>query len=257
LGALTGISSVFLVGTSIAVNELMPRMETGMPGKRKAITGWLLLAALAGGLSACSTVPDTAIKQPFTARPRIDSGPAANNGGIFRPGRGLALFEDRRARFVGDILTVNLVERSSVSRGSESSDNRSGGLEVNVPVPTVFGNTVSKLANSVSTDSSAVSSFKDKDTNTNTITGTLTVTVVDILENGNLVVSGEKRISVNNDTEYIRLAGVVNPMHVSANNVVDSTRLSDVQIESKNSQSLDSSQMVSLMTRFFLTLVPF
>jgi len=125
-------------------------------------------------------------------------------------------------------------------------------------MPTILGHTPGWLGpTSWNHDASADQSFKDKDSNSNSISGTITVTVVEVLENGNLMVAGEKRISINNDTEYIRLSGVLNPMHISANNVVDSTRLADTQIESKNAQSLDTAQMVSLFARFFLTLLPY
>lgn len=62
---------------------------------------------------------------------------------------------------------------------------------------------------------------------------------------------------MNNDTEYIRLAGVVNPSQVSAANSISSTQLADVQIESKNAQGLDKAHMTSMLARFFLTLLPF
>jgi len=81
--------------------------------------------------------------------------------------------------------------------------------------------------------------------------------VVEVLENGNLVVAGEKQVSINADTEYIRLAGVVNPAQLTRANVIDSTQLADVQIESKNSQRLDTAQLGSMMARFFLTVLPF
>ncbi|MCU0840790.1 MAG: flagellar basal body L-ring protein FlgH [Thiobacillaceae bacterium] len=218
----------------------------------------VLLALVAALLAGCGTVPSTDIQIPLTARPPVDDKSGFNNGGIFRPSRGLAIFEDRRARFVGDNLTVNLVERGSATRKSETKESRAASAEVNVPTPMVLGKTPSALGETVwNPESSSTQNFSDNDTNSNTITGTVTVTVVEVLENGNLVVAGEKRISVNNDTEYIRLAGVVNPMYISASNTIDSTRLADAKIESKNAQGLDAAQVTSIFARFFLTLVPF
>ncbi len=217
-----------------------------------------LLAVGTTLLAGCSSVPSTSIQQPLSARPAPDIQPALSSGSIFRPGRGMALFEDRRARYVGDILTVNLVEKTSANRKSETNESRAASASVNIPTPTVLGYSPNVIgATAWEPDASSTQAFKDNDTNSNTITGSITVTVVEVLENGNLRVAGEKRISVNNDTDYIRLAGVVNPYHISANNVVDSTRLADATIESKNAQGLDSAQVVSMMARFFLTLVPF
>jgi flagellar L-ring protein precursor FlgH len=225
--------------------------------KNLTAKSWILVGLACAWLTGCTVTPDTAIKQPLSAKPaQIDK--TTNNGGIFRPNRGLALFEDRRARFVGDILTVNLVEKTSATRKSETTESRSANADINIPVPVLNGNTPSWLGGTTwSPESSSEQSFKDNDTKSNNISGSITVTVVEVLENGNLLVAGEKRLAINNDTEFIRLSGIVNPMHVSANNVVDSTRLADVTIESKNSQGLDAAQVASIFARFFLTLVPF
>lgn len=99
--------------------------------------------------------------------------------------------------------------------------------------------------------------LKDNETNSNEIKGAITVTVVEVLANGNLLVAGEKQVRINQDTEFIRLGGVVNPLLLSANNTISSTQLADVQLESTNSQQFDKSQLAGLMARFFLTLLPF
>jgi flagellar L-ring protein FlgH len=78
-----------------------------------------------------------------------------------------------------------------------------------------------------------------------------------VLANGNLVVSGEKQIAVNQTTEFIRLSGVVNPINITSANAVSSTQIADARIESKGKQSMDTAQIVSLLSRFFISLVPF
>ncbi|TCS71514.1 flagellar L-ring protein precursor FlgH [Sulfuritortus calidifontis] len=224
------------------------------PGIRSAL---LAAAAL---LAGCNTVPSTNIKQPLTAPPPAKSTVIENNGSIFQPGRGLALFEDRRARHVGDTLTVNLVEKTSATRKSETAEDRSASADINVPVPRVFNKTPQVLGVGATTwnpSSQTNQAFKDNDSNSNSFSGAITVTVIEVLPNGNLRVSGEKQLAVNNDTDYIRLTGVVNPAYLSSTNSINSTQLADAQIESKNSQGLDQAQLASMFARFFLTLVPF
>jgi flagellar L-ring protein precursor FlgH len=99
--------------------------------------------------------------------------------------------------------------------------------------------------------------LKDNETNSNSVTGAITVTVVEVLPNGHLVVAGEKQVAINSDTEYIRLAGVVNPNQISSTNTINSTQLANAQFESKNNQSIDKSQLGSMLARFFLTVLPF
>lgn len=219
---------------------------------------WILAVAGVIWLAGCNTVPATSIKQPMTAQPVVTASAAENNGAIFQSRQGLALFEDRRARHVGDTLTVNLVEKTSATRKSETTEARSASADMNIPVPKVLGKKLPVIGETTwGPDASSSQSFKDNDTNSSTINGAITVTVIEVLGNGNLRVSGEKQIAVNNDTDYIRIAGVVNPSNISAANTVNSTQLAEVQIESKNAQGLDYAQMTSMMARFFLTMLPF
>ncbi len=222
----------------------------------------LLLAVL---LAGCATQPPgTAITTPLHARPELPTVAQGNNGAIFQSGAaptrpGLALFEDRRPRYVGDTLTVLLKsDKTEATRKSETTDERKAKAGIDVPSPTVLGRSPGAIGpTSWEPSSSNKQEFKDNETNTNEIKGALTVTVVEVLPNGHLVVAGEKQVAINNDTEYIRLAGVVNPAQITRDNAVLSTQLANVQFESKNSQGIDRSQLTSLMARFFLTLLPF
>jgi flagellar L-ring protein precursor FlgH len=215
------------------------------------------VAALAVLLAGCATPPETAIRQPFTARPQPVQPVADPNGAIYQPRLGLSLFEDRRPRQVGDILTVKLVEKTEAKRKSETKEDRTANAEISIPAPSLLGARRGIGATAWAPESTSSQNFKDDETNSNSVSGSITVTVVEVLANGNLVVGGEKRLAINNDTEYLRLAGVVNPRDIARDGSVNSTQLADVQFESKNAQSLDKAQVASLMARFFLTLVPF
>jgi len=219
--------------------------------------GWIA-AVIAVGLAGCATPPSTNIQTPMSARPQQVAPAADNNGSIFQPKQGIAFFEDRRARRIGDTLTVNLVERTSATRSSETTEDRSASADMSIPVPKVLGKKIPVIGETTwGPDASSSQSFSDEDTNSNNISGAITVTVVDVLDNGNLRVAGEKQVAVNNDTDFIRIAGVVNPAFITARNTVNSTQLADVQIESKNSQGIDYAQMTSMLARFFLTILPF
>jgi flagellar L-ring protein precursor FlgH len=213
-------------------------------------------------LAGCATAPETQIKHPLSSRPAIPSVKVENNGAIFQAGAsqtkpGMGLFEDRRAKYVGDILTVNLVEKTEVKRKSESTDERKANGSIDIPAPALLGTTRGIGATTWNPAANNKIELKDNETNSNEIKGAITVTVIEVLDNGNLLVAGEKQVRVNQDTEYIRLAGVVNPNHISAVNTVNSTQLADVQLESTNSQRIDKSQFASMLARFFLTILPF
>ena len=226
-------------------------------------SSWILSILALLWLAGCANVPETDIRQPFTARAKVEALPDSN-GAIFQAGvsrakPGMGLFEDRRAKRVGDILTVNLVEKTTATRTSATTDERKANANVDIPAPILAGRTLPIIGSASTTWSPSANNkieLKDNDTNSNTVNGSITVTVVEELANGNLMVAGEKTVRVNQDTEYIRLAGVVNPSQITASNTVNSTQLAEVQLESTNSQRMDKSQLGSTLARFFLTLMP-
>jgi flagellar L-ring protein precursor FlgH len=222
----------------------------------------ILSICLAILLTGCAIAPDSTIKQPLTAQSAPPAVAADNSGAIFQAGRsnprmGIAVFEDRRARQVGDTLSVNLVENSVAKRTSSSTDEKKVSGSIGIGAPTLLGyhNIIGASSFSPSADNKQEST--DNRSNANSVSGTITVTVTEVLPNGNLRVAGEKQVTINTETEFIRLAGVVNPQLITQNNTINSTQLADVRFESKSAQHLDTAQLGTMLTRFFLTVIPF
>jgi flagellar L-ring protein precursor FlgH len=220
---------------------------------------WQMLAAglLLGG---CAQMPrEPLVHQPMTARADQQVRPAiAANGSIYRSGLGMqALFEDRRPRNVGDILTVLVSENINASKNSAADTSRSGSAS------SVLGVVPKLIAGLISSDLDAdasgknVLSAKGGAASRNTFNGVITVTVVEVLSNGNLLVSGEKQILINQGTEFIRFSGVINPRTVSANNTVPSTQVADARIEYSAKGYIDEAQTMGWLQRIFLNVLPF
>lgn len=206
-------------------------------------------------LAGCATAPSSTIKQPLTARPQPASAALVSNGAIYQTSTNrLFLFEDRRARNIGDTLTVVINEKNSASSQASTNDSHSGSTSLTMS-PNIFAGKGSATTSLL--ESSAATKYDDKgqNANANTFTGTVTVTVIDVLSNGNLVVSGEKQVSVGDKTEYLRLAGVVNPNYVNAANTINSTQLADAHIEFKDNHFVDSAKLTSMLARFFLSVM--
>lgn len=207
-------------------------------------------------LSACAPItPSTITQHPTSARPQpVVAAPPAN-GAIFQAGSYRPMFEDHRARHVGDTLTIRITENSNVTKESANASSKSG--SANASVDRLFGISDSRL-NQLGVSASNSRQFADKDTASsgNNFNSTLTATVVEVLPNGNLVVSGEKQVALDKGVEYIRFSGVVNPTQISAANSVNSTQVADVRAEYRTSAQVDKSQFYSALTRFFLSVLP-
>ena len=93
--------------------------------------------------------------------------------------------------------------------------------------------------------------------NNNNFNGSITVTVIDVYPNGNLLVSGEKQVAVGNETQYVRVSGVVNPTFLSLDNSIESTKVADARIEYKGSGQSADATVMGWLARFFMAIMPF
>ena len=207
-------------------------------------------------ISACTTVPPTNVHQPMTARPAPRQDNLAATGSIYQAGVSRTLFEDRRARYIGDTLTINIAETNSASTKSNTKINRSSSISASAgPIVGLPGKSFQGME-------LAGSSANNLDGNgesaaNNVFTGTITVTVIEVLPNNNLLVSGEKQVAIGQGTEYIRLSGIVNPYFINASNSISSSQLADARIEYKESGAISEAQAMAWLARFFLAILPF
>ncbi|OGS90768.1 MAG: flagellar biosynthesis protein FlgH, partial [Gallionellales bacterium GWA2_60_18] len=172
------------------------------------------------------------------------------------------LFEDKRARNIGDTLTINIVEKTSGDRKSSSGSTYANSASVNTPGVTV-GAAAKVLLKAFSVTGSSDNSADTTGSGAASanMTGTITVTVIDVLANGNLLVSGEKQVALNQSDEFIRFSGVVNPTTITNLNAVQSTQVADARIEYKSagamSEVIKDAQSLGILGRFFMSVLPF
>ncbi|MFK8017257.1 MAG: flagellar basal body L-ring protein FlgH [Gammaproteobacteria bacterium] len=216
---------------------------------------WPLLSALILALSACggSTRPsaeevnESMRVPPMPARPM-----AVNNGGIYQPVAGLRLFADLRAGRVGDILTVVLNEQTNATKSSTTSTKKSNSTEAETA--TLLGIPVTAGGNPIFTNNlSTESEFEGEGgaTISNQLEGSVTVTVVDRLANGNLVISGEKWLTLNQGKEYVRVSGIVRPIDIEPDNSVPSEKVANARIEYSGRGALADANRMNWLARFF------
>jgi len=215
---------------------------------RRFLVGLLL------SLAGCSMTPPTRVQQPMTARPVDRQVAVPADGAIFHAGIDQhPLFEDRRARNVGDTLTIYIQENTNGARKSSGATSTANNINANLPsIFNALPLTSSSSGKSATTGAGAASVD---------LTGTISVTVIKVFSNGNLLVSGEKQVSLNNSDEYIRFSGVVNPVSISNVNTVSSTLVADAHLEYKNagamSEVINDAKSLGFLGRFFQSVLPF
>lgn len=219
----------------------------------------LLVVGIAAALGGCATVvPPTPrvelVDTPVVQLPQ-NAGSVPLNGAIYQPTSYRPLFEDHRARLVGDTVTIQITERISASQSSSSALDRKGSLSGSITaLPGVAGNSFGRA--SVGASSTSANAGKGSNQNSNDFSGTITAVVVAVLPNGHLMLSGEKQIGVNSNVDVLRFSGQVDPRSIQQGNTVSSTQIANVRVEQRGRGPQENAHQIGWLSRFFLSLSP-
>ena len=221
--------------------------------RRSAAVVALVLPLL---LSACIAAGDVRPYPPIAQSQPAPVAPAyASPGAIYQAGSGnggLSLFADRRAREVGDLLTIQLVESTVAQTNAATQVGKESSMSIGVPE--LFGGPVTINGRDVLSASASGSREFDasgRSTQSNRLQGSVTVTVVQRLPNGNLVVEGSKNLRLNQGDELVQVQGVVRPSDIGPDNTVPSNRVADARIVYGGRGAIAQSNAMGWLSRFF------
>lgn len=181
---------------------------------------------------------------------------AAPTGGIWdsRGAPVLLLAEDRRARNVGDLLTIRLVDRTEAQKSVEQDGNRQSNRSLDLPDSQPFSTIPEALLGGGSQSGFSGSGSARQQ---NRISGEFTVTVVQVLPNGALLVGGERRTRLVRGEEQVQLTGLVRPEDIGADNRVPSTRVADARVRYTGTGEVAAQARQGWLSRFFDRVTPF
>lgn len=214
-------------------------------------------------VTGCGLIPpDPVVTGPLTAAPtppmKLDP-TKKPTGSIMGQSLGVSypLFEDRRPRNVGDIVTIVIEEKTNAAKNVSTSTNKTGDATLNAK--SLTGYVPTDIAAKMGFDASGANNASGKGSSSadNKFSGILTTTVIEVLPNGNLRVAGNKEMAINRGSEYVRFSGVVDPRSITGSGTVQSTQVSDARIEYRSKGTMDEVQTMGWLQRFFLNLSPF
>jgi flagellar L-ring protein precursor FlgH len=187
------------------------------------------------------------------ARPLARQPVPQHNGSIYMSSVPRPLFEDIKARQVGDLLTVILDEQTDASKSASTGITKDNSTDIGAP--TVLGQDPTLRGNPLSTGLESSSDFSGEadSSQSNKLQGSITVTVAEVLPNGNLRIQGEKWIAINQGDEYVRLRGIVRPVDIGPSNTVYSTQVADAQISYRGKGAAADSNAMGWLARFFIS----
>lgn len=222
--------------------------------------------ALAPYCVAALAVASLGNVNPVLAKPNPASGfeaslplpapPArAADGAIFSAAAGYAaLHEGRRARNVGDPLTIVLVESTSTSKGASALTKRSGSASITPPsagLLSFLNPEALKLASGGSFNGAGNAA------QTSSLNALLSVTIAEVRSNGTALVRGEKRMILSQGQEWVQFSGIVRLADIDADNRVPSVRVADARIEYSGNGAIQRASRPGWLARFFAAISPF
>ena len=207
-------------------------------------------------LSGCVSTQNSDIVQddPYYAPmyPEPSMEPVVATGSLFNTNVSNDLYADRKALRTGDIITVNLQESTQATKAAKTETDKQSDASLD-PVIGLGGLPVNIGGDSIQFGIGSDASFTgDSRTNqSNSLFGNISVNVMRVLPNGNLVIRGEKWLTLNTGEEFIRLEGLVRPQDVSSDNTVESNRIANARIQYSGKGQTQEAQSAGWLTRFF------
>ncbi|MEC9341366.1 MAG: flagellar basal body L-ring protein FlgH [Pseudomonadota bacterium] len=243
-------------------------MDGSASVSRLALAGTILSSLV--GLTGCAASSGSFAplpEYPYTAARPV--APVAPDGAIYKVATSQFLFEDERARRVGDVLTIRLVENTTASKEANTEITKESGH--NIANPTLFGSSVafdtpgivpfaSNKDNNLGFDAQADHEFtgEAESDQSNSLFGDVTAVVVAVQPNGNLVIRGEKIVTLNRGDERLGIVGEVRAADIEPDNSVPSTRVANARIVYDGRGELADANAMGWLGRFFLSaLMPF
>ncbi len=206
-------------------------------------------------LGACSTQVEERASLEFTTEQPVDIAETKNagkTGSIYNDDKGGLFATDRRASKVGDILTVALSEKFTASKSQSANSAKTDAYDITLPKLLVGSGTTGLFTtgtNQAFTGSGTASQ-------SNSLDGELSVTVTRVFSNGNMEILGQKKLFLNNGSEYIRLTGLIRPEDISASNVVSSSRIANAKISYLGAGEIADTAKKGWLSSFFSNISP-
>ncbi len=219
----------------------------------KAIATRISLCGLLVLLGACASSPrsreDASYAPTLPGEAYAEVAPA--DGAIFHANQNMELFPDPRAHRAGDILTIVLVENTQASKKASTKTSKTSKTDLSAPTIAGVGATFNGKPLSFGLGGDRGFTGAGESSQSNSLSGDITVTVAQRLGNGNLIIRGEKLLTINQGQEIVRISGIVRPQDIATDNTVSSTRVANANISYTGRGSLADANEQGWLARLF------
>jgi len=210
--------------------------------------------------AGCFFTPQSSSKTSLTfpqgPREPIYSADPASEGSLWFPRRAINIVSDVKARNIGDIVTINVVESAIASKNAATKTSRASGLEAS------WSGVLAKITGEWVGNEQKVNFANNFDgtgetTRSSQLSTYITAQVIQVLPNGYLVIQGNRQVRVNNENQIINVQGVIRTEDITSTNIIQSTFVADAKIELIGEGVLSDKQRPGWLARVLDWVWPF
>ncbi|MGH7739755.1 MAG: flagellar basal body L-ring protein FlgH [bacterium] len=164
-------------------------------------------------------------------------------------GSGNSIYTEKRARRVGDVVTVIIQEQDSASQGVTSNDQKNANVGFGAGLGFFSGYNSIPTQNQVGVGAQSYNQGQGSSSRASEVTGQITAKILSVLPNGNYLISGDSYVEVNNDKQTIELTGEIRPDDISSQNTIPSSRIADAKVKFTGSGPASEAAHPGILTR--------
>jgi len=207
------------------------------------------IALISVAFTGCITQPS--VPNYDATWPTEPEAAQTSSGAIFAVGHDVPLFENTVAHRIGDTVTIRLVESTNASKSSSTATKKSSAIDIAAPTGIASQLTLKGVPLGLGLDNKTSFNGTGTSAQSNKLDGQVTVTVAKRLANGNLLVRGQKWLTLNQGSEFVRVQGIIRPTDIDPDNSVPSYKVADAVISYGGQGSLADANSPGLLARFF------
>jgi flagellar L-ring protein precursor FlgH len=218
----------------------------------------LAVSGLSIVVAGCAAFGPTPLKTTpnFPKEKTLASGAAPEEGSLWTGKDLYGVCADLRARNVGDIVTINIVESARASKNATTKTSKTSALNAGWTgvLQRLSGDL---LGSEVSANYANSSEGEGATTRNSTLNAYITAQVIQVFPNGNLAIQGSRQVQVNNENQIINIQGVIRPVDIDSTNQVLSTAIAEAKIELNGQGVVSDKQRVGWLTKILDWVWPF
>lgn len=210
----------------------------------------LILASGCASIEQDKTLPDDPDFAPIL--PEMEEASIIPTGSLFKANYVNNIYSDSKAHRVGDIISVILSESTQAQKNAKTELKKENSAKLD-PVIGFGGAPINFKDDSIQFGYNQESDFKgdSKANQGNSLSGNISVHVLRVLPNGNLMIRGEKWMTLNNGDEYIRLTGIIRAQDISSGNTITSSKIANARIQYAGTGTFADVQEQGWLSQFF------